>query len=121
MEKYTQLFFIGNQQIGAGVAHLAVTHGEPHAPMSKVFICHECGEPWARVVVQSDSGKIRPWEVFMRNCWKHRSSVGSMFFCPGSLYLSWDKPYCRALPESVLQRELLTHLDFYEELNECHS
>lgn len=121
MEKYTQIFFAGNQQIGAGAAHVALFHGEPHPPLSKVFICHECGDAWARVVVQGDSGKIRPWEVFMRNCAKHRDSVRSILFCPGSIYLSWDKAYCRALPESVLQRELLLHLDFYEELQECRN
>lgn len=120
MEKYTQLFYLGNNQIGAGPAHLAFSHEIAHPPRSKLFICPECGEVWGRVVVQGDSGKIRPWESFMRKCEKHRTG-GSILFCPGSLYLSWDKAYCKSLPESVLRRELFLHLNYYEEINECLS
>jgi hypothetical protein len=62
-------------------------------PNSYVFVCQHCGEVWARARAEN----VSEWLPLRLPC----ERCGS-----GSLWLSWDKEYCAALPREILLREV---------------
>ena len=74
---------------------------------SIAWFCPECGEIWARAVVEGS-----PFRVLTRRCGKHPARW--LTDLPGSLLISWLDDFNPTLPLALWQREVLLHLDCYE-------
>ena len=107
---YTQHFFVGNEYLGSSDRLPVFVHEQQQRPQSVAYFCPECGDVWARAVIEGVD--YSPWSM---SCSKHprfRSLVA------GSLWMDWDKDYTKAFPRAVLERELQMHLAHYDRYKE---
>jgi hypothetical protein len=74
--------------------------------MGYAWFCPRCGEIWAHMHLPG-----RKYMVWSRPCDRHKSVREPA----GSLWLSWDYEYLKALPEPVLRREVELHFKHYED------
>lgn len=109
-----QHFFIGSQYLGSCTRSLISTSYGAFMPKSLAFFCPECGEVWARALVDGVTFSIE-----YARCAKHphpdlASPVGFPTHFPGSLWKDHQHQFTNALPPEVLQREFLIHLNYLE-------
>lgn len=111
-----QLFFLNGHFIGE--APRTLVHYKDNVwgePASLLFMCGTCGEVYAEAPVMLPGGKTTPWQA-IRGCCEKCS--GELLHLPGSLWLSWDAEFQKALPYSLLEREFRIHLKFFGGINE---
>jgi len=108
---YLRHFWLGNTYLGSAEDHLRFVHAEVQQPQPYAMFCPTCGELWARMPVD---GSSREWRIIGGYCERHPGT--SRFVVPGSLILNWEPELYEILPEAVLRRELLLHLDLLEGL-----
>lgn len=105
----TQQFLVDGQYLGSCQRYPLLQHGHPQPPQSYGFVCPHCGDVWARAWIDN-----HPFFFFTRSCRKHHSRS----LAPaGSLWLPLEIDFTAALPEAVMRRELLLHLDHIEQWN----
>lgn len=107
----TQHFIVEGQYLGQSIRSLKHYHNEVGLPPSYAFFCPVCAEVWARCPVDLN-GKLQPFMAWSVACKKHEHPHG--LWVPGSLMLSWDKPFTDSLPDAAVRRELIIHLDWAE-------
>ena len=101
-----QHFIVEGKYLGTIPRASLVLHGHPAPPVSFGFVCHVCGEVWARAGIDA-----RPFFFFTKPCRKH-SGNGCMV--PGSMWMPMEPDFTNALSGEVLKREFLLHLDYAE-------
>lgn len=115
---FKQTFIINNQFCGSRQIKPWTVHATLKAPLSQAWFCTDCGEIWARVIVQNEStGKYSEWQTLSRVC----AACGakylkkSLIWIPGSIleYSRFDENI-DSLPEDVLKWELQRHIENFD-------
>lgn len=112
--KWKQEFIVEGKWLGECMRGPVVVHEALLPPRSYAFFCPTCGKLWARAPVWKtiEGNECFYFNVWTLGCQKH--SLG-MFSIPGSLFLTWDKPFNDNFPDEVLAWELDRHLAMYPE------
>lgn len=103
---YRQDFFLGGKFLGTTGRDKQLSCGERIPPVSYAFCCPVCGDVWARSVCSDPTGETTNFQFVTRGCQKHFK-----LFEGGSMQAVWDYDYQKALPEAVVQEELLNLID----------
>jgi hypothetical protein len=106
-------FFVGTQLLGSSAIEVDFDRSQRARPLSTAFFCEQCGEVWARAMIQD-----QPWEVWALLCEKHQ--LPYPFRVPGSMWLPWNNSHNMALPPAVLRREVELHLAIYDRFKEMY-
>lgn len=112
--QFRQLFIIEGKVLGDTLRSLTRVHEQLTEPLSLLFYCKFCGEVYAKCPVMRADGSTTQWQSFRCCCRKCAARSSLLSDWPGCVWLSWDRDYLAALPEPVLQWELLRHIDSYE-------
>ena len=113
---YRQLFFISGRLVAESQAA-----GKPlgddyeYPPSSRLFYCRFCGDAFARVVNLRPNGDTTPWIAYALCCPKCTALASPIFDVPGSILIE-DQEYFQSLPEPVLERETMLHIDNFERI-----
>lgn len=91
--RYSTSWVCQGEHLGYGEAGVGYAHGDYFAPQSILYVCSDCGSPWAFIRV---SDTRESWMVHMRSCPRHG---------PAPL-LPYRNNYWLQVPERVLKREL---------------
>jgi hypothetical protein len=81
-------------------------------PRSVLLYCDQCGEAWAKFPVEASDKSVRPWIAYRMTCRKHTTITH--LDVPGSIWLSWDSDFLKALPLPVLEWEFNRQVDYFE-------
>lgn len=86
---------------------------EPEHPVghSSIYICHKCGDEFARVT-RFIGGKLQPYHAVTRLCRKSSCGPGGKYEVPGSI-TSFDFPRIGA-PLEVVVYEFYCQLSFFD-------
>lgn len=95
-----QLFFLHGELVAEQPAKKGFVHAQLRFPAGKGFFCPICAELWFTALV---SGRETYIEHIL--CERHPASPSRPL--PGSLWLSWDNNWNAALPQVLLEREIL--------------
>lgn len=112
---YTRYFFVQKKDYGFTGIGPTVHFEQLLPPESLTFVCQECGEQWGVFPVRhSQTGKLSRFRVYNLLCEKCCTEV-HFNHVPGTVHLSWDKPFNDSIPEELLRRELQLYLNTYPE------
>jgi len=102
------LIFIEGRLVGEMQLGVVQIHGQLFPPEGRAYFCPDCGDIWARIVVQD-----RPSRAVTIPCRRHHKHP---YWPGGSIWLSWERELMAALPPQVLAREAKRHAEIYDEL-----
>ena len=114
---YAQHFFIGSQYMGTTPRrytefHKTMHEGQPFDVHSQAWFCNQCGEVWARAVLEdAATGESYPYRIEFHGCAKHPDPLHRT--PPGSIR-SWYKNLLPYLPDDMIRYEfgiLMKYLD----------
>lgn len=105
-----QLFFIEGKLLGETVREKVDWNGQWAPPVSALFFCAVCGEVFAKCPVVLEDGTNSQWQSYRKVCARHGGDRVLGEDPPGSLWLSWDRDFLKALPLEVMLREFELHL-----------
>lgn len=80
--------------------------------MSIAYFCSECGDIWARLVMQNSKGVDQPFRTTPVSCRRHYEPWG----IPGSLLRGELRYNLDELSAECVKREFEVHLDYFESL-----
>jgi hypothetical protein len=87
-----------------------VLHGRLCQEKSLTYVCPECGEAWALLPVEGSK-----FSTELGLCHRHARDASTISgLIPGSLLRPWSQKLFQSLPNEVLRREFLLHLDYAE-------
>lgn len=98
-------FFVGDKYLGRGIARPPARG----TPSHYAWFCPQCGEIWARAVVELPGIE---WQTYRVLCPRHQHP--GWFTVPGSIWQMLDTELNDALPPAALQREFTIHLNHFD-------
>ena len=104
-EVYNGVVLVGNRMLG----ELSYDSGRADLlwhRCSYAFFCRECGEVWARIVMQNSRGEQQDFEPVIVSCETHRD----FWNIPGSLLTGHLGHLLNSLPPEAIVREFQIHL-----------
>lgn len=112
----TQHFFIEGRLVASAERRPILYAGQLAIPDSLLFYCRLCGDVFARAIIEDSERPAQAWQSIRCVCRKCRPRYPSMYEVPGSLWLSYDDNYLKALPGPVLEHEVKVHFEHFERL-----
>jgi hypothetical protein len=102
---WTQTWIIDGKLIAQAPCPQEHSHAELHPPESLGYFCPQCGELWARRIINPSTR----WHVLTRECPKHQAPR----YCEpgGSVWRNLNPGFLQNLPKAVLKRETLLRLE----------
>ncbi len=104
----TQHFLIDGAYLGSTPRYPLSNIGTSIEPCGYSFCCGTCGDQWAKAGYAHGV----QWQFLIRPCRKCQPRFSLR--PAGSVITGWDFEHDEALPDAVLRRELLLHLDWFE-------
>lgn len=113
---YQQQFIIDGRLFPAVERQPSFCAGQEILPVSYAFFCPCCADVWARCPVTDSAGTVALFQPVTNHCRKHRPlDQRKHWLIPGSVWLEVyadDTEYLAAMPQELLQQELLLHADY---------
>lgn len=111
-ERCKLLFFVREEFLGEGEYDPGEAAALGYRRGGTLYVCRDCGDIWGRIVVIDSKGKQRHFhEVAVVACEKHHDP----YDIPGSLLSGYRNfGYMHFMPEAVLKREFLKHINYAE-------